>query len=89
MQQHIFFTESVKLGRKGQITLPKRIRDEDCLIENDRFIITHMPGGDIILRKKNIQAPEDALLVAISKAPPFDAQTAWKEVREERKRERT
>ncbi len=87
-QAYRFFTDTVRLGKKGQITLPKKIRDESHLSENDLFIVTHMPSGDIILRKKNIRTPEDAMLALLQKVPSFDAKQAWKEIREERRRER-
>jgi len=87
-QAHAFYTDKVKLGKKGQVTIPKKIRDEDKLKENDVFIVVHIPGGDIILRKRQIKAPEDMMLEAIRRAPKFDAEAAWREVLEERKRER-
>ena len=53
---HELFKEKVKLGKKGQITIPKCIRDEDNLKEDDVFIVQHMPGGDIILSKQILSA---------------------------------
>jgi len=87
-QVHAFLTDKVKMGKKGQITIPKKIRDEDGLREDDTFIVTHTPSGDIIMRKQKVKAPEDLILEAIKKMPPFDWRQAWEEVREERKRER-
>jgi AbrB family looped-hinge helix DNA binding protein len=88
MQAHAFMSGRIRIGKKGQVTLPKKIRDEDGLEEDDVLIVTHTPGGDIILRKQHVQAPEDLMLDAIRKAPPFDWRAAWREVREERRRER-
>lgn len=87
--QYTFMTGKVKLGKKGQITLPKKIRDEDKLKENDIFIITHTASGDIILRKKQLKTPEDVMIEAIESAPHFDWRDAWKEVEHERNRERS
>ena len=89
MNENDFILDKVKLGRKGQITIPKKIREKDRLKEEDVFIVTHMPGGDIILRKQSKKDPEDVILEALSKAPSFDWQKAWKEVVNERKRERS
>ena len=83
---HTFFTDKVKLGKKGQITIPKIIRDEDQLKERDTFIVTHTPGGDIVLRKQHVKTPEDRMLEAIKRMPKFDFEQAWKEVLEERRR---
>ena len=86
-QLHEFFTDTIRMGKKGQITIPKIIRDEDELNENDVLIVTHMSGGDIVLRKKKVQKPEDRMLKIIRSIPPFDWRQAWKEVEEERKME--
>ncbi|MBI2142532.1 AbrB/MazE/SpoVT family DNA-binding domain-containing protein [Candidatus Woesearchaeota archaeon] len=64
MQQHTFIVDKAKLGKKGQLTIPKKIRDEDGLQENDEFIVMHMPGGDITLQKKRKRSPEDMMLQA-------------------------
>ncbi len=85
MEQHTFFVDKVRIGKKGQITIPKLIRDEDGLAESDVLVLTHTPGGDILLRKANIKTPEDTMLDAISKAPKFDWRRAWAEVEEERR----
>ena len=82
---HQYFNETVKLGKKGQITIPKKIRDEDNLKENDSFTVSHMPGGDIILIKKTAKTPEDLMIEVIMRAPPFDAKAAWEEVKKERR----
>ena len=82
---HTFFRDNVKLGKKGQITIPKKIRDEDGLKDDDEFTVTHTPGGEIVLRKAVHKAPEDELLELIRTFPRFDWRTAWEEVREERR----
>ena len=79
--------DKVKLGKKGQITIPKKIRDEDGLAEDDVFLLTHTNGGDIILRKKNVRTPEDLMLEAIRTAPKFNWREDWEEVLAERKKE--
>ncbi len=86
---HTLRREKVRIAKKGQITIPKAIRDEDGLQEDDIIIITHLPGGDMVLRRQQIKEPEDLMLKAIMKAPSFDADTAWEEVKAERRRERT
>ncbi|MBI5226504.1 AbrB/MazE/SpoVT family DNA-binding domain-containing protein [Candidatus Micrarchaeota archaeon] len=53
------FTDIVKLGKKGQITLPKEIREDEGYREGDEFKLTHMPGGDVLLQKRNGQSPLD------------------------------
>ncbi len=85
-QAHTLMRKKVKLAGKGQITIPKRIRDEDQLQKNDTFVITHTFSGDIVLHKVTTKKPEDAMLEALQNIPPIDADEAWKEVLEERKK---
>ncbi len=87
--KHNLIIEKVRIAQKGQITIPKSIRDEDGLKEDDMLLVTHMPGGDIILRKQIPKRPEDLMLDAIRRSPPFDANKAWEEVKAERLRERS
>ena len=89
MDTHSFFSDRVKMGKKGQITIPKRIRDEDGIKEDDTFIVTHTPGGDIIMSRQKVSSPEDAILEAVQRMPSFDWRGAWSEVQNERKRERS
>ena len=89
MAQQTHMTDEVRLGKKGQVTIPKKIREMDSLKEDDTFIVTHMPGGDIILRKQITVHPIDRALEIIRNAPHFDWRKAWKEVVEERRRERS
>ncbi len=82
------YTDVVKLGKKGQITLPKEIRDDEDYHEGDVFTINHIPGGDIILQKKSDKTPEEKLMDFLDTVPKFDVRKAWKEIEEERNRER-
>ena len=86
---HKFYTDEVKLGKKGQITIPKKIRDEDKFEEEDIFIVNHMPSGDIILKRKAKHIPTDWLERILRQVPPnFNADEAWQEVLAERRKER-
>ena len=87
MRYHPLFVDSVHLGKKGQITIPKKIRDEDNLREDDCFRVVHMPGGDILLTRRDLKKPEDRMLEIIKSMPPLDWKKAWGEIEEERKKE--
>jgi len=86
MEQHTFIFEEVRIGKKGQITIPKKIRDEDGLKEDDKMSITHMPSGDIIIQKTITKSPEDYAVEAIERHQRFDWRKVWKEVVIERRR---
>lgn len=87
--KYAFLTTKVKLGNKGQITIPKKIRDQDMLRESDTFIVTHTFSGDIVLKKQKIKTPEDLIFESIQKASKFNWREAWKEVVKERSKERS
>ncbi len=87
-EKFIFNVQKLKLAKRGQITLPKKMRERQQLRDNDVLIIMQLPSGDIVLRKEEIQKPEDRILAAIEKAPVFDNKAVWKEVKAERARER-
>lgn len=83
-QIHNLWSDTVRMGKRGQITIPKKIRDEDCIEEDDTFIVTHSPGGDILLRKTTIKSPEDTMVDIIRSLPKLDWRKMWTEVEHER-----
>ena len=85
----LFMTDEVKIGKKGQITIPKKIRDMDKLNESDVLTLKRMPGGSMILEKQKIKTPEDRLIEIVKKVPRFGWKKAWEEVKAERKLERS
>ena len=88
IEKFSFNVQKLKIAKRGQITLPKKMRERQQLHDNDMLIIMQLPSGDIVLRKEEVQKPEDRILEAIKKAPVFDSKAAWKEIKEERARER-
>ena len=87
MKIHKFITDTIKMGKKGQITIPKIIRDEDSFNEGDTLNITNMPGGDIILQKKHAPTADDKLFEFLEKMPKINWRKAWEEIKAERKQE--
>ena len=47
------FMPNATLTSKGQITIPKEIRDSLGLKPKDRLSFTQMPNGTVIMRVKN------------------------------------
>ena len=88
MEPHAFLSDRVTIRKRGQVTIPKKIRDLDHIEENDTLIVTRTPNGDIVLRKQRTKTPEDQMLEAIRQMPKFDWRKAWEEVKAERARER-
>lgn len=44
-----------KLSSKGQVTIPKSVRDELDLAAGDELIIIGLENGDIIIRKPTLE----------------------------------
>ncbi|HLC74267.1 MAG TPA: AbrB/MazE/SpoVT family DNA-binding domain-containing protein [Candidatus Nanoarchaeia archaeon] len=84
--KHHTCVKEVRLGHKGQFTIPKKIRDEEHFEEDDTFLVHHTATGEILLRKKQEAVPEDALFKAIEAMPSFNFEQAWKEIKQERKK---
>ena len=82
-----FKTYKVKLGKKGQFTIPKKIRQKYSLKEKDALTITPMSGGEMIVRRSAEKTPVDRIFAFIESLPPIDWEKAWKEILEERKKE--
>lgn len=80
-------SKKVRIGRKGQLTIPKKIRDKSYLKENDILIISETPGGDFLIRRTKEATPEDRMFAILAKIPPFDWKKAWREVKEERRKD--
>lgn len=79
--------KEVCMAKKGQITIPKAIRDEDGMQEGDLFTVTHTPTGDIVFKVKKQQDPVDHLIKFLKSMPPIDADKAWQEILKERRKE--
>ena len=82
------YTDTLTLGKKGQLTLPKKLRDFDKLEEEDTFTLTRLPTGEIMLRKKKEHNIEN-FLESIQRLQPINADAAWKEIVTERQTEET
>lgn len=44
-----------KLSSKGQVTIPKSVRDRLDLVTGDELIIIALENGDIIIRKPTLE----------------------------------
>ena len=77
----------VKVGKKGQFTIPKKIRDRDHIKEDDLFNVTLMSDGSILLKRETKKV--DKLLEFIRALPKIDWDKAWKEIEAERDLERS
>ncbi|MEK6964156.1 MAG: AbrB/MazE/SpoVT family DNA-binding domain-containing protein [Nanoarchaeota archaeon] len=83
----VLWTYTVKTGKKGQITIPKKIRDKFNIKKRDPFMITLMSDGSILLKRETKKI--DKLLECIRALPKIDWDKAWKEIEEERHLERS
>ena len=77
----------IKIGRRGQITLPKTVRVAEDLRRGDKLKLVRQPSGSIYLTKlPKEKDPFERLMKVLEKVPKFDFGKTWKEVQEERRR---
>jgi AbrB family looped-hinge helix DNA binding protein len=82
-----FIRETIKIGRRGQITIPKTVRMIESLKRGDKLKLVRQPTGTIYLEKlPKEKDPVERILEITNKYPKFDFDKAWKEVQEERRR---
>ncbi|MBI2133985.1 AbrB/MazE/SpoVT family DNA-binding domain-containing protein [Candidatus Woesearchaeota archaeon] len=74
----------VKMGERGQIVIPKEIREKECLIPNQSLKIMHLDGEIIIRIPKQTISPEDLIFRAFKNAK-FDRQD-WEDIQKDRER---
>lgn len=60
-----------KVGRRGQITLPKRIRQELNLEEGDRLAFVRK-GGDVVLQPLRMELRDHRGTIKVSGPQDFD-----------------
>ena len=79
-------SDVIKVGRRGQITLPKDVRIAENLKRGDRLKLVRQPTGTIYLTKvPKEKDPFERLMKILEKVPKFDAEKAWSEVERERR----
>ena len=83
-----FVKKTVKIGKRGQITLPKSIRTIEKITENEKLNIIKLPSGAMFIKKVIKETPEDNIIKIISSVKKIDFEKAWKEVQKEREMER-
>lgn len=72
----------VKVGERGQIAIPKEIREKEG-IEAKQVVRIVNVGGEIIIKpQRRKTSPEDRILEILQKSKLSDKD--WKEIREER-----
>lgn len=88
MNKHKLIDTKIKVGERGQITIPKSIRMEDRIMSKDLIRLTRLPGGAIMIRKLEKEKPEDKIMDIIMKSKKIDFKRSWEEIQKERDAER-
>lgn len=79
--ESMIIQEYVKVSERGQITIPKAIREKELIRPNMILRIIDMPGA-IIIEKISTKSPEDMILEALRAAKFTDED--WEEIQRER-----
>lgn len=80
--------KTVQIGEKGQITIPKAVRDYWGVHPNDLIRMTMLPSGLLMAHTIKKIVPEDRIFSTVSRMPKINADKLWKEVESERELER-
>jgi len=82
--ENMIIQEYVKVGERGQITIPKAIREKELIRSNEILKIIDIPGA-IIIEKISTKSPEDVILDVLREAKLTDED--WEEIHKEREME--
>ena len=82
--ESMIIQEYVKVGERGQITIPKAIREKESIRPNMILKIIDIPGA-IIIEKISTKSPEDTILDILREAKLTDED--WEEIQREREME--
>jgi AbrB family looped-hinge helix DNA binding protein len=72
----------VRVGERGQIAIPKEIRDNEGIVPEDMVKLMSVDGDIIIRTQKRAQSPEDRILELLQKSKLGDRD--WEEIQRER-----
>ena len=79
----------VKVGERGQVTIPKRIRRLVDLQPKSKLRVLLLPDKSIVLKKVEEESPEDKLVRLLnSVSSSIDVEKIWKEIEDEREEDR-
>lgn len=87
-EEYEFIEKTVRVGARGQITIPKKMRKFKNLKEKEEIRVFLLPGGEMVVKKVEGKAPEDRILEIVSNAPKINFKDAWSEIQKEREVER-
>ncbi|MBI3034406.1 AbrB/MazE/SpoVT family DNA-binding domain-containing protein [Candidatus Woesearchaeota archaeon] len=78
----MIISKYVKIGERGQIVIPKEIREKEGLVPNQTLRIIHTEGEMIIRMPTMNGTPEDRILNALRKAKFTEKD--WEEIQKDR-----
>ncbi|MBI5332136.1 MAG: AbrB/MazE/SpoVT family DNA-binding domain-containing protein [Candidatus Aenigmarchaeota archaeon] len=79
----MFIEKHVIVGERGQITIPKEIRDQENIRPNQLLKIVDI-SGEISIKKISKICGEDLILSALSKAHGKITMKDWEDIQKER-----
>lgn len=73
-----------KVGARGQIVIPKSIRDAEGIRPNQILRIKNIPGAIVIEKPAKVKSPEEAILDIVNKIKVKFTEKDWEEIHKER-----
>ncbi|MBI2543198.1 MAG: AbrB/MazE/SpoVT family DNA-binding domain-containing protein [Candidatus Aenigmarchaeota archaeon] len=73
-----------KVGERGQIVIPKSMRDSEHIKPNQILRIKNIPGAIIIEKPSIVKSPEEKILETLTKIKVKFTEKDWEQVHKER-----
>ena len=74
-----------KVGARGQIVIPKSMRDSSGIRPNQILRIKSLPGAIVIEKPSQVKSPEERILEVFTKSKAKFTKSDWEEVIKERR----
>ncbi len=74
----------VKVGERGQVVIPKSMRDSAHIRPNQILRMKNIPGAIVIEKPSTIKSPEEKILEIFNKTKVKFTEKDWEEIHKER-----
>ena len=74
----------VKVGERGQVVIPKTMRDSEHIKPNQILRIKNIPGAIVIEKPSTVKSPEEKILEILTKTKARFTEKDWEQIHKER-----
>ncbi len=74
----------VKVGERGQVVIPKSMRDSEGIKPNQILRLKNIPGAIVIEKPSAVKSPEEKILDIFTKIKVKFTEKDWEQIHKER-----